>query len=269
MLDGTGRVGGKERLGDRDALERCLENRELLLEGVVADIFERRHAIDLRPARPRARESTEAAAARREVLRKFPQVAAGDAERRRSLARLGGARLESGEALADIVGEVGLAELAIVDAVEAAGDLAAYDIAHAVAKQGRELLSVVALAFGSGEDDVTQRLRARQAARVCRQDPTRASRHLSLLEPRSRFLGMSGKVLQARLEWEEFHSDPVSAGIGGALALAVRPWQDNEGSSIKRCRRIAGALADAGGIGEASWLKQTRSTSLSSSTSAR
>src|SRR5258708_27149836 len=64
MLDGAGRVGGKKCLGDPDALERRLEGRELLLEGVVADIFERRHAIDLRPARPRAPEAAEAAAAR-------------------------------------------------------------------------------------------------------------------------------------------------------------------------------------------------------------
>src|SRR3990172_5547492 len=79
--------------------------------------------------------------------------------------------------LADVVGEVGLAELAVVDAVDAALDLLAHDVRDALAQAAGEGLLIVGRAAGAGGDERRQVVGAGGAGGVGGQDALRASLH--------------------------------------------------------------------------------------------
>src|SRR5207245_4874045 len=145
---------------------------EILLERGLAHVLERRNAdrelLALRGAGERAPAACEVPG---EILR----VAGGDVERRRIHARPVVAHLEAGEALANVIGEVGLAELAVVDAVDAAVELLAHHAGDFVAQLRSERVLVVGLAFRPGKDHFAQLSGPRQRPRMRGENPL--SRH--------------------------------------------------------------------------------------------
>jgi hypothetical protein len=97
-------------------------------------------------------------------------IAARDIERRRPFARSEVTRLEAGQTLAAIVGEVRLADLTVVHEVHAAVDLSPHDIGHALAQPARERIRIVRLSACLGEDHVFEIVGARQGAGVRGED---------------------------------------------------------------------------------------------------
>src|SRR6185312_12223358 len=99
-----------------DAGERALEALQILLQLLVADITQRRIADKNLPRRV---EIDEFRVARCEIFAEFADIARADAQRLGIAPRLIRPRLEAGHAARAILGEGGLAELAIIDAVDA------------------------------------------------------------------------------------------------------------------------------------------------------
>src|SRR5260221_13053287 len=127
MLDRARRVRRQEGLGGPYAPKRRAEILELLSQRLVADVVQRRDAA----AQPLShRGAGESASARAEVKRKLPQIARGDVERSGIHPGPVIAHLDPGDALAHVVGEVSLPELAVFHAVDAAGDLPAHYSGH-------------------------------------------------------------------------------------------------------------------------------------------
>ncbi len=98
----------------------------------------------------------------------FDQVLAG-------LAR--GVAIEAGDAVLDVGRVADLAHLAVADDVDADLDLAAHDVGDRVADRARAAGAVMRRSLVTREQDVRDRLRARQAADVRRQDPVGARAH--------------------------------------------------------------------------------------------
>src|SRR4029450_12878739 len=87
--------------------------------------------------------------------------------------------LEAAEALADVVAEASLRLLAVVPYVDATLGLATDDVGHRLAHRAIVRRMVVRLAVLLRIHQVQERLRSRQAPRVCSQDAVGAPLHRS------------------------------------------------------------------------------------------
>ena len=139
VLDRAGRDRGQVRLLDAHAAQRRAQVLDVRPHGLRSDV----------PDAPRAQHRLLAGAAEGhpagEILRELLGVAAEDQLARELPA---GPGLESADPLADVVGEVGLAELAVVDAVEPGLDLQADDLGHGRGQAAGQRLAVVGLTGG-------------------------------------------------------------------------------------------------------------------------
>src|SRR5262249_48465326 len=140
----------------------------------LADVLERRGAEHLRHAVP---GPAEAAGLALEVLGEALHVAAHDRERRRAYTGLVVAVLEAGEALAHVVGEAGLAHLAVVHAVDSAFNLPAHGLGDGTPEARRERGAVVRLAARPRDHHRPEVRGPGQGAGVGREDAVGAPDH--------------------------------------------------------------------------------------------
>src|SRR2546426_2290960 len=95
----------------------------------------------------------------------------------RPLARFGLAHLDAAETLPDVGREAGLAELAVVDAVDPGLDLLSDDLRDRAPDAPGQGVLRVGQPAGLGRDQRTKIVRPRQAAGMRRENPVRASHH--------------------------------------------------------------------------------------------
>src|SRR5439155_5489794 len=107
MLDRARRIRGEKSLRGLRVFQRRPESPDILLERGLAHVLERRNADRELQA---LRGAGERAPAAREVPGEILRIAGGDVEGGRIQPRPVVAHLEAGEALANVIGEVGLAE---------------------------------------------------------------------------------------------------------------------------------------------------------------
>src|SRR6185503_5633482 len=106
----------------------------------------------------------EAAEPSREISGEFELVATADIEARRRLARLDVPRGDAGETLADVEGEIRLADLAVIDAVDADFRLLADNIGDDALHLAGKHIGIDRRARGAGIEELGYVLRPRQRA---------------------------------------------------------------------------------------------------------
>ena len=196
VLDAARRHGGEERLLLRHPLERALEVGDVGLDALAAHVGQRPRAEQLAVARAADGEAD----ARLEVLRKLEPVAARDLLWLRALTGPEMPHLEPAEALLGVVREVRLTELAVVDAVDAGGDLLLDDLGDGPAEPVSQRLLVVWLPGGLGHDHLADVQRPGQAPGVHGEDAVGASLHRRALALACRIGGRPARMLLRRAD---------------------------------------------------------------------
>ena len=167
VLDGAGRHRRQERLGHRTTGERRPEVHDVRLDGRVTDVGEGRRADGLAAGH---------VATPGEILRELQSISAVD-HRQHSLTRRERALFDPGQAFAGVGREVALRLLAVVDDVQADGDLPLDDVGDRASSPTREGGLVVGTAGVTGDQQITQTVGPRQAAGMGGQDALGAAFH--------------------------------------------------------------------------------------------